>query len=571
MGQKKEEKVKLWDEVPGYDFMEEIDLPEMHSWFLDGTHSVPPWTPLYGWFWIRYCCHGLKYACEQLSIPTCKGWEMRFKDGGSYNAFHIVRDEKEIAEREVRFRLAMRPWIENFDGLWEAGKKELLSICEKFKALDVDKASNIQLYHHSYDLIAAYIRMWEIHFVGMYASYNAWLILEDLCKTRLGMKDQDPEFQDMLRGFPNKVYETDKKLWEFGQLAIDVGLSDIFKANEPAAIIPKLEQTTKGKEWMKQFMHYLETDDVGGWRMRRMCELLEPYWLEDPSTPIALVKDYVVRGTDYVLAETRKELTKKREAAIEAFLRKVPPNEKEVYAGLIKLAGKASSYSEEHNLYCELMVQAFMRRGYLAIGKRFAGKGTIDQPDDVFFLNPDEIDRVMLVPERHDMRFISRRRRSAWEEWQKKPNPPLITDRGSLEEAVVQDLLPSKDAIAIKIVVGDMPVVKPELKADIFGLCGSAGQVEGKARVVVYYEDLKQVQPGEILVCPGTNPAWTWVFGIAKAIVTDRGGTLSHAAIIGREYGIPVVVNTFEGTAKIKTGQRIKVNANEGAIFILDK
>lgn len=571
MIQKKEENVKLWDEVPGYDYIEEIDLPEMHSWFLDGTHSVPPWTPLYGWFWIRYCCHGLKYACDQLSIPTCKGWEMRFKDGGSYNAFHIVRDEKEIAEREVRFRLAMRPWIENFDGLWEVGKKELLSICQRFKELDVDKASNIQLYHHSYDLISAYIRMWEIHFVGMYASYNAWLILEDLCKTRLGMKDQDPEFQDMLRGFPNKIYETDKKLWEFGQIAIDVGLGDIFKANEPTAIIPKLEQTTKGKEWMKQFMHYLETDDVGGWRMRRMCELLEPYWLEDPSTPIALVKDYVVRGTDYVLEETRKELTRKRETAIAAFLKKVPANEKEVYAGLIKLAGKASSYSEEHNLYCELMVQAFMRRGYLAIGKRFAGKGTIDKPDDVFFLNPDEIDRVMLVPERHDMRFITKRRRAAWEEWQKKPNPPLITDRGSLEEAVVQDLLPSKDAIAIKIVVGDMPVPKPELKADIFGLCGSAGEVEGKARVVVYYEDLKQVQPGEILVCPGTNPAWTWVFAIAKAVVTDRGGTLSHAAIIGREYGIPVVVNTFEATAKIKTGQRIKVNAREGAIFILDK
>jgi pyruvate,water dikinase len=89
--------------------------------------------------------------------------------------------------------------------------------------------------------------------------------------------------------------------------------------------------------------------------------------------------------------------------------------------------------------------------------------------------------------------------------------------------------------------------------------------------VIVYYEDLKQVQPGDILVCPGTNPAWTWVFGIAKAVVTDRGGTLSHAAIIGREYGIPTVVNTFEGTAKIKTGQRIRVNVREGAIFILDK
>ena len=70
MGEEKQERVKLWDETPGYDLIEEMDLPAMHSWFLDGTHSVPPWTPLYGWYWIRYCCHGLKVACEELSIRT---------------------------------------------------------------------------------------------------------------------------------------------------------------------------------------------------------------------------------------------------------------------------------------------------------------------------------------------------------------------------------------------------------------------------------------------------------------------------------------------------------------------
>ena len=305
--------------------------------------------------------------------------------------------------------------------------------------------------------------------------------------------------------------------------------------------------------------------------MRLFCAFTEPYWLEDPATPIGVIKDYIVRGTSYDLEATRAELARKREIAIASFLQKVPQNEKEFFKGLIGLAGKASSYSEEHDLYCELMVQAFMRRGYLAIGKRLAQKGTIDKPEDVFMMNPDEIDRVMMVPEAHDMRWVTRRRKAAWEEWQKRPNPPLITDRANFEEALGLDLLPSRDAIASKIVVGELPEVKPELKAEMFGLCGCAGEAEGVARVVVYYEDLKQVQSGEILVCPGTNPAWTPVFGIVKGVITDRGGTLSHAAIIGREYGVPTIVNTFEGTAKIKTGQRIKVNATEGAIYILDK
>jgi phosphoenolpyruvate synthase/pyruvate phosphate dikinase len=139
-----------------------------------------------------------------------------------------------------------------------------------------------------------------------------------------------------------------------------------------------------------------------------------------------------------------------------------------------------------------------------------------------------------------------------------------------MEEAIGMDLLPSADPVIIKIVVGEMPRVREELKADMLGVCGAPGVAEGPARVIMEYSQLAEVKEGEILVCPCTNPAWTPVFGIIKALVSDRGGTLSHAAIVGREYGIPTMVNTFEGTAKIKTGQRIRVDATEGAIYFLD-
>lgn len=133
------------------------------------------------------------------------------------------------------------------------------------------------------------------------------------------------------------------------------------------------------------------------------------------------------------------------------------------------------------------------------------------------------------------------------------------------------DLMPSADAIIIKIVVGELPRVRPELKADIYGVCGSPGIAKGPARVIMSYNDLDQVQKGDILVCPGTNPAWTPVFSLVGAVVSDRGGTLSHTAIVAREYGIPTLVNTFTGTSTIKTGQRIRVDATEGALYILDK
>ena len=117
----------------------------------------------------------------------------------------------------------------------------------------------------------------------------------------------------------------------------------------------------------------------------------------------------------------------------------------------------------------------------------------------------------------------------------------------------------------------EMPVPRPELKADIRGVSSSPGVAEGPARVIVDYEQLGEVQQGEILVAPITNPAWTPVFCLIKAVVTDRGGLLSHAAIVGREYGIPTIVNTFVATSTIKTGQRIRVDATNGAIYLLDK
>ena len=130
-------------------------------------------------------------------------------------------------------------------------------------------------------------------------------------------------------------------------------------------------------------------------------------------------------------------------------------------------------------------------------------------------------------------------------------------------------LVKSNDPIALKVVVGSMPVVRPELKADLHGTCGSPGVAEGLARVIMSEDQLADVQPGEILVAATTSPSWTPVFSFIKGVVVDRGASLSHAAIVGRENGIPVLMNVFVGTQKIKTGQRIRLDANMGALYLL--
>ncbi|KPJ52885.1 MAG: hypothetical protein AMJ37_02145 [Dehalococcoidia bacterium DG_18] len=562
----------VWDVTPGIDWDPEVDLKEIPSWFLDGTHSIPAWTPMFAYFWNRLCPHGLKYCANMLSLPSCKGWEMRTYHGHDYCSFLVVKDPEEIKQREVKFREAFRPFIEDYDGIWKRYQDEIMAIYKPLREFDHDNATNAELLYNLWDTYKMYARHWEIHFVGMYVAYNAWLLLEGLCKEMFGIADQSPEFQKLMIGFDNKIYQNDKDLWQFAQDAMKAGLGDIFLTTEAREVIPKLEQTDAGRELVKRLRDWLSEN---GWRMQRMAEINEPAWVEDPTPPITFIRGYIEMGGGFDLEVTRQRLAEEREKAVAAIMERVPEEQKEWFLALVRLGQKASSYSEEHNWYLDLYAHAMIRRCCLGIGRRLAQAGTIDQPEDVFFIIPDEIERVMLAPEYHDLRYIVNRRRKEWEGWVKDDlegrTPPVLTTRASIEEAVMQDIIPAMDAIAIKIVVGEIPKVRPELKADLYGLSGSAGVAEGTARVVMSYEDLHQVQVGEILVAPATNPSWTPVFSRIKAVVIDRGGTLCHAAIIGREFGIPVVVNTFECTRKIKSGMKIRVNGTEGTVYILEQ
>ena len=137
--------MKVYDAVPGLEFDAERDLEQSPAWFLDGTHSVPPWTPMFGWFWINFCRHGMQYGAEKLSLPTVKGWDWRFKDGGGYLTLLLVKTEAEKAEREKRFREEIRPFVEDYDGLWGGFVTEMLGLYEGLKKLDLDQATNIEL------------------------------------------------------------------------------------------------------------------------------------------------------------------------------------------------------------------------------------------------------------------------------------------------------------------------------------------------------------------------------------------------------------------------------------------
>lgn len=99
------------------------------------------------------------------------------------------------------------------------------------------------------------------------------------------------------------------------------------------------------------------------------------------------------------------------------------------------------------------------------------------------------------------------------------------------------------------------------------GIPASPGRVKGKVKVLMKPEDAEKMNDGDILVVSETNPEYTLAILKASAIVTDRGGILSHPAIVAREMGIPGIVGTLEATKKLSDGMKVTVDGVEGIVY----
>lgn len=185
-----------------------------------------------------------------------------------------------------------------------------------------------------------------------------------------------------------------------------------------------------------------------------------------------------------------------------------------------------------------------------AHGRWLAENGHIDHADDVFFLNAAEVEqrRTEGLPD------IVAARRAQHDEfcklllpatWKGQPELVLLEDRDAADAALEGD--------------------------EITGIAVSSGVVEGVAKVILDPSGATAIEPGEILVCETTDPSWAPFFMVASALVIDIGGVMSHGAIVARELGVPCVINTTNGTRRIKTGDVIRIDGDAGTVQILSR
>jgi len=195
-------------------------------------------------------------------------------------------------------------------------------------------------------------------------------------------------------------------------------------------------------------------------------------------------------------------------------------------------------------------MMALIQCELLKSGQELVQMGELEQADDLFYLTFGELAAFAARQPGDWHRMVAERRSAYHREFQRRQIPRLLLSDG---RAFYEGMTNSSSSV--NVVMGS-PV--------------SPGMVESRVRVVLD-PGRANLLPGEIMVCPGTDPSWTPLFLSAGGLVMETGGLMTHGAVVAREYGIPAVVGVDRATTRLRTGQRIRLNGSSGEITLLEE
>jgi pyruvate,water dikinase len=380
-----------------------------------------------------------------------------------------------------------------------------------------------------------------------------------------GLSMRDAEMStlalEITRGLPDNITtEMDLALWEAAQaIRQDPASFEHFQSTAVKTLAQQYLTARLPAEAQVAIEKFLEKYGVRG---VGEIDIGRPRWREDPTHIMQVLSTYLriedpARAPDAVF--------RRGAAAAELAIDKLAVAVRLTPAGSLKArfvrwaAGRVRALiglRESPKFYIVRMM-AIVRQGLLEIGADWTMAGYLDRQDDLFFLSLDELD-ALAADGSIDWSgkwkpLISKRRQDYQREYLRQQVPRLLLSDGrAFYEGLGADIEQEEGE---NLIVGS-PV--------------SPGVAEGLVRVI-FDPQKERLEPGEILVCPGTDPAWTPLFLAAAGLVMEVGGMMTHGSVVAREYGIPAVVGVHQATTRLKTGQRVRLDGTTGRISLLDE
>lgn len=357
------------------------------------------------------------------------------------------------------------------------------------------------------------------------------------------------------RGIPHNVTtQMDLHLWEVAQaIRADQSARQSLLATDAQELSAALSAGSLPAVAQSAIAAFL---DRYGMRGVAEIDLGRPRWRQQPVHIFKVLQSYLriedpAQAPDAVFARGAQDAERAIDQLAQAVSRSPFGGLK---ARLVRAAARrfrALAGLRESPKFYIIRLMGVIHQSLLHTGEELVQSGLLAQPDDLFFLDLDELADLAGGKSDGWKDLVAHRRGAYQREFLRNQIPRLLLSDG---QAFYQGIAgPTGDD-------GDL----------ILGSPVSPGLVEGLVRVVLDPHQT-QLHPGEILVCPGTDPAWTPLFLAAGGLVMEVGGMMTHGSVVAREYGIPAVVGVHQATIRLKTGQRIRLDGATGHITILDE
>jgi pyruvate,water dikinase len=452
----------------------------------------------------------------------------------------------------------------------EGVKGPLFTLCRYWwlLRLAIPSLKALKLAHHVFRKNRRYCRKWEKREKGILSNEDFLIALDELYEHSIGLTPVIANINgmsgmpmirlaDQLKiNFPGRemalanalmagagkivTAEQGYRLVHLAEVARNDSAAAAFFHKEPFKPLEWQQRLPEASLFKKGFMKYLEEF---GHRAVYEAEILNPRWKEDPSYQLEIIRSLIPTADLKAIKEKQQTTREKAWAEIKA---KSPFYRQWLIRFQWDQAVKGSELREEAKSEMARLLLSLRVISH-KIGENLASQNMIDQWEDVYCCEWAELAAIM---------------KGYWDGAGLKK---LIKKRKELR--AYQETLEAPD-----LIINNAPQYIKAAASSLNGKCyaglgGAPGRATGKARLIHHPSEGKKLEPGDILVAPSTDPGWTPLFLKASALVIESGGTLSHGAIVAREYGIPAVLNIPGIMSHLQDGQTLTVDGDEGKVY----
>lgn len=455
-------------------------------------------------------------------------------------------------------RTMMRPEVfadhaHRWESVW---RPELQAAVDRLQAVELSALSDRALEAHLGEVIDAAHRAIGRHFylIPLYTVPTYELV--QVCRELLGWAEA--ESLGLLAGSSARSSEPTRALAELAdrigrqpsaRTAVEAGDPARLAAADPALAVAYAE-------WCEQYGVRCVNDDPGS-----------PLFAERPWLLMSLLRDAVRAAGGPDLAERTDAARTRTTDRARAALAHRSAHDRARFEAVL---GPALRYYplREDTTFWLARIAGVGRLALLDAGRRLVGRGDLDRPEDVVQLDAATLRAALAGAAATDLRAAVSQANAERAWVRHHPGPPVVGP----PPAPMPDIrgLPKPGRrlnAALMWARPRPPAPVPDAAAAVTGEPGSPGRHTGPVRIVRGAADFAALRPGEVLVAPTTDPAWSVLFGVAGALVTDGGGVLCHAAIVAREHAIPAVVGTGTATSTLRDGQIVTVDGTTGRVL----